>query len=97
MFVEALRSDLGKSPTEAYSTEIGFTLNEIDHTLRHLRSWTQPQRVKLPIHLRPGSARIVQEPLGTVLIIAPWNYPLQLLLAPLIPAVAAGNTAVLKP
>ena len=96
-FVEALHNDLGKSPTEAYSTEIGFTLNEIDHTLRHLRSWTQPQRVKLPIHLRPGSARIVQESLGTVLIIAPWNYPLQLLLAPLIPAVAAGNTAVLKP
>jgi aldehyde dehydrogenase (NAD+) len=97
VFAAALHSDLGKSPIEAYSTEIGFTLNEIDHTLRHLRSWTQPQRVKLPIHLRPGSARIVQEPLGTVLIIAPWNYPLQLLLAPLIPAIAAGNTAVLKP
>jgi aldehyde dehydrogenase (NAD+) len=97
VFATALQRDLGKSPIEAYTTEIGFTLNEIDHTLRHLRSWTQPHRVKLPIHLRPGSARVVQEPLGTVLVIAPWNYPLQLLLAPLIPAIAAGNTAVLKP
>ena len=63
----------------------------------HVRSWTQPQKVRLPMHLRPGSARIVQEPLGTVLIIAPWNYPVQLLLGPLIPALAAGNTAVVKP
>jgi aldehyde dehydrogenase (NAD+) len=97
VIAEALRSDLGKSPTEAYSTEIGYTINEIDHTIRHLHSWTRPHRVKLPLHLRPGSACIVQEPLGTVLIIAPWNYPLQLLLAPLVPALAAGNTAVLKP
>jgi aldehyde dehydrogenase (NAD+) len=96
-FSAALKVDLGKSPVEAYSSEIGFTINEIDHTLRHLRSWTSPSRVKLPIHLRPGSARIVQEPLGTVLIIAPWNYPLQLLLAPLVPALAAGNTAIVKP
>ncbi len=96
-FTAALASDLGKSPIEAYTTEIGFTISEIDHALRHLRAWTQPHRVKLPLHLRPGSARIVQEPLGTVLVIAPWNYPLQLLLAPLVPAIAAGNTAVLKP
>jgi aldehyde dehydrogenase (NAD+) len=97
VFSAALATDLGKATIEAYSTEIGFTLNEIDHTLKHMRSWTQPTRVKLPLHLRPGNAKIVQEPLGTVLIIAPWNYPLQLLLAPLIPALAAGNTAVLKP
>ncbi len=94
---QALHTDLGKSPIEAYSTEIGFTLNELDRRSRQLRSWTQPHKVKLPIHLRPGSARIVQEPLGTVLVIAPWNYPVQLLLGPLIPALAAGNTAVLKP
>ena len=67
----ALHNDLGKSPIEAYSTEIGFTLNELDHALNHVRSWTQPQKVHLPMHLRPGSGRIVQEPLGTVLIIAP--------------------------
>ena len=72
---QALHADLGKSPIEAYSTEIGFTLNELDLALRQLRSWTQPHKVKLPLHLRPGSARIVQEPLGTVLVIAPWNYP----------------------
>jgi aldehyde dehydrogenase (NAD+) len=94
---QALRDDLGKSAIEAYSTEIGFTLNELDHARNHVRSWTQPQKVRLPIHLLPGSARVVQEPLGTVLIIAPWNYPVQLLLGPLIPALAAGNTAVVKP
>lgn len=97
VFAAALASDLGKSSLEAYSTEIGYMIGEIDHALRHIRAWTQPQRVKLPLHLRPGSARIMQEPMGTVLVIAPWNYPLQLLLAPLVPALAAGNTAVLKP
>jgi aldehyde dehydrogenase (NAD+) len=96
-FAAALGSDLGKSEIEAYTTEIGFTIGEIDHALRHLHSWVRPHKVRLPLHLRPGSARIVQGPLGTVLIIAPWNYPLQLMLAPLIPALAAGNTAVLKP
>lgn len=93
----ALRTDLGKSAFEAYSTEIGFTINEIDLALDELDDWTAPQRTKLPMHLKPGSAQIVPEPLGTVLIIAPWNYPLQLLLAPLVPALAAGNTVVLKP
>jgi aldehyde dehydrogenase (NAD+) len=93
----ALRSDLGKSAFEAYSTEIGFTVNEIDLALGALRDWTSPRRTRLPLHLRPGAAEIVPEPLGTVLVIAPWNYPLQLLLAPLVPALAAGNTVVLKP
>ncbi len=96
-FATALYSDLGKSPIEAYTTEIGFTIGEIDHALSHLRPWVSSRKVRLPLHLRPGSARIMHEPLGTVLIIAPWNYPLQLLLAPLIPALAAGNTAILKP
>lgn len=93
----ALRADLGKSAFEAYSTEIGFTINEIDLALDGLRDWTTPRKTRLPLHLRPGSAEIVPEPLGTVLIIAPWNYPLQLLLAPLVPALAAGNTAIVKP
>ena len=96
-FARALRTDLGKSAFEAYSTEIGFTIKEIDLALGELRNWTKPRRAKLPFHLKPGAAEIVQEPLGTVLIIAPWNYPLQLLLAPLVPALAAGNTAILKP
>jgi len=94
---EALRSDLGKSPTEAYATEIGFVINEVDHMLSHIEKWTSPRKVSVPLHQRPGSGRVIPEPLGTVLIISPWNYPLQLLLAPLIPAIAAGNTAVLKP
>jgi aldehyde dehydrogenase (NAD+) len=93
----ALHADLGKSSLEAFTTEIGFVVNEVDHALRHLDRWTAPRKAKLPLHLRPGSAEIRPEPLGTVLIIAPWNYPLHLLLAPLVPAIAAGNTAVLKP
>jgi aldehyde dehydrogenase (NAD+) len=93
----ALLADLGKSPVEAYTTEIGFVIGEVDHVLDRLESWTRPRRVGMPLHLRPGTARIVPEPLGTVLIIAPWNYPLHLLLAPLVPALAAGNTAILKP
>lgn len=94
---DALHDDLGKSAIEAYTTEIGFTINEIDHALKHIAGWAKPRRVSLPLHLRPGTARIQPEPLGTVLIIAPWNYPLQLVLAPLVAALAAGNTAVVKP
>ncbi|MFE1950904.1 aldehyde dehydrogenase family protein [Streptomyces sp. NPDC059524] len=96
-FVAALRADLGKSATEAYTTEIGFTLNEIDHTLRHLDRWLRPRRVSVPLALRPAQARTVREPLGTVLVIAPWNYPLQLALAPMVGAIAAGNSVVVKP
>ncbi|WP_280346281.1 aldehyde dehydrogenase family protein [Nocardia neocaledoniensis] len=96
-FAAALHADLGKSATESYATEIGFTINEIDHTLRHLERWLRPRRVPVPLALQPARARTVREPLGTVLIIAPWNYPLQLALTPLIGAIAAGNTVVVKP
>jgi aldehyde dehydrogenase (NAD+) len=96
-FTAALHADLGKPPFEAYGTEIGFMLGEIDHAISQLRAWNHPVKVKVPMTLKPGAARIVPEPLGTVLVVAPWNYPLQLLLAPLVPAIAAGNTAVLKP
>jgi aldehyde dehydrogenase (NAD+) len=95
--IDALVADVGKPRIEAYTTEIAFTINEIDHTLKHLDSWTKPGRVKVPITFKPGSAHLRPEPLGTVCIIAPWNYPVQLLFAPLVPALAAGNTAVLKP
>ncbi|WP_329341842.1 aldehyde dehydrogenase family protein [Streptomyces sp. NBC_00663] len=97
VFAAALRADLGKSRTEAYTTEIGFLVNEIDHTLRHLDRWLRPRRVGVPLALAPARARTVREPLGTVLIISPWNYPLQLALAPLVGALAAGNCAVVKP
>ena len=95
--VDALVADLGKPRIEAYTTEIAFTINEIDHTLKDLDAWTAPAKVKLPLQFKPGSAHLHPEPLGTVCIIAPWNYPVQLLFAPLIPALAAGNTALLKP
>src|SRR6478672_11699534 len=93
----ALHADLGKSATEAWVTETGFVVREIDHTLRHLRAWTAPRRVRVPLSLAPGRAKIVREPLGVVLVIAPWNYPVQLCLAPLVGALAAGNAVVLKP
>lgn len=95
--LRALAADLGKSPTEAYTTEIGFTLSEIGDALKHLDRWNAPTKVKVPLTIKPGSAQLRPEPLGTVLVIAPWNYPVQLLLAPLVPAIAAGNTVVLKP
>ncbi|MFE6505685.1 aldehyde dehydrogenase family protein [Kitasatospora sp. NPDC057738] len=96
-FQQALHTDLGKSAAEAYRTEIGFTLNELDHTVAHLAEWLDPKPAAVPEVFRPAEARIVREPLGVVLIIAPWNYPLQLALAPLVGALAARNTAVLKP
>ncbi len=95
--IDALVADVGKPRIEAYTTEIAFTINEIDHTLKHLDSWTKPEKVKVPLTFKPGKATLRPEPLGTVCIIAPWNYPVQLLFAPLVPALAAGNTAVLKP
>ncbi|MGW5877436.1 aldehyde dehydrogenase family protein [Nocardiopsis terrae] len=94
---KALKDDLGKPPVEAHTTEIGFVVNEIDHTLRHLTSWLRPQRVSVPMALAPARARRVREPLGTVLIVSPWNYPVNLALAPLVGAIAAGNSAVVKP
>lgn len=96
-FEQALLTDLGKNPIESEITEIGFVLAEISHALRHLKSWMRPERVRVPLALWPATARTVSEPLGAVLIIAPWNYPLQLMLAPLVGALAAGNAVVLKP
>lgn len=94
---KALKDDLGKPSLEAHTTEIGYVVNEIDHTLKHLASWLRPKRVGVPMALAPAKARWVREPLGTVLIISPWNYPVNLALAPLVGAIAAGNSAVIKP
>jgi len=77
--------------------EIGFLYTEIRHAVRHLRRWMQPRRVPTPLAIQPAVSWIQPEPYGQVLIIGPWNYPVQLLLAPLVGAIAAGNCAVLKP
>ena len=94
---EALYQDLRKSAPEAMLTEISVVRGEISHALKHLRRWARPRRAKLGLGLQPATARITPEALGVLLIIAPWNYPLQLLLSPLVGAIAAGNTAILKP
>lgn len=96
-FEDALLADLAKNPTESQIAEIGFVVGEIDHMLRNLRRWLRPRRVSVPGALLPASARTMLEPVGVVLIIAPWNYPVQLLLAPLVGAIAAGDAVVLKP
>ena len=96
-FEAALQADLGKAPIESQITEIGFLLSEIEHTLSHLSKWMRPRRVAAPLVVQPASAKVILEPLGVALIIAPWNYPLMLALSPLIGAIAAGNAAVVKP
>ncbi|WP_037676702.1 aldehyde dehydrogenase family protein [Streptomyces griseus] len=94
----ALRTDLGKSATEAHRTEIDFTVREIDHTLDHLADWLRPEPAPVPAHLGADIRVWTQyDPLGVVLVIAPWNYPAQLLLAPVVGALAAGNAVVAKP
>ncbi|WP_406327389.1 aldehyde dehydrogenase family protein [Streptomyces sp. NBC_00203] len=94
----ALHADLGKSSTEAFRTEINFTVREIDHTLEHLDGWLRPESAPVPAHLGDDATAWTQyDPLGVVLVIAPWNYPLQLLLTPMLGALAAGNAVVVKP
>lgn len=94
---DALYSDLHKSYEEAYITEISIILGEIDNFLKNLPRWAAPSKKKTPLKLFPSKSCVVTEPLGVALIIAPWNYPVQLLLNPLVGAIAAGCTAVLKP
>ncbi len=94
---DALHADLHKSKFESYATEIGFVLEEIRFHIKNLKKWASPQKSLTPITNFPASSYTYSEPLGTILIIAPWNYPFQLLIAPLIGAISAGNTAILKP
>lgn len=93
----ALAADLGKSATEAYMCEVGLLLDDIGYTLRHLRRWMRPHRVPAPLSSFPATSRVMSEPYGRVLVMAPWNYPVLLSLQPLAGAVAAGNSVVLKP
>lgn len=94
---DALWTDLRKSPEEAYLTEISIVRSEIRNHLRHLGKWMRPEPRPTPLKLLPSKSRIVSEPLGQALIVAPWNYPVQLLLNPLVGAISAGCTALLKP
>lgn len=94
---DALWTDLHKSYEEAYLTEISILTGEIKTHLRHLCGWARPHRKATPLKLFPSSSKIISEPLGTALIISPWNYPVQLLLTPLVGAISSGCTAVLKP
>ncbi len=92
----ALYKDLKKGPEECWVTENGFLLAEINHALKNLEGWLKPVKVKTNLANLPSKSFIYSEPLGVVLIISPWNYPFQLLLAPLVGAIAAGNCVVLK-
>lgn len=94
---EALDKDLGKCEFESYTTEVGFVLSSISHTIKHLKHWAKDEKIKTPLYLFPAKSFIVSEPYGTVLIIGPYNYPFQLLIEPLVGALAAGNCVVLKP
>lgn len=95
--LEALRADMRKPRFESYLAEIGQVHAELDHALLHLREWMEPVRTPSSLALWPAKGRVVPRPLGTVLIISPWNYPAALALSPLVGAVAAGNCAVVKP
>ena len=93
----ALYTDLKKSPEECWVTENGMVLSELNYALKKLKSWMASDSVRTNFLNLPSSSKIMKEPLGVVLIIGPWNYPLQLLFSPLIGAIAAGNCVVLKP
>ncbi|WP_210122830.1 MULTISPECIES: aldehyde dehydrogenase [unclassified Staphylococcus] len=95
--LEAFQKDLGKNKVEAYATEIGFTLKNIKSARKELKNWAKTKQVNTPLFMFPTKSYIMKEPYGTVLIIGPFNYPFQLLIEPLIGAIAAGNTIILKP
>ncbi|HFJ9450366.1 aldehyde dehydrogenase [Bacillus tropicus] len=94
---QALKLDLNKSGHESFTTEVGYVLKEISFQLKHISSWSKPKRVRTALTHFGSKGKVVPEPYGVTLIIAPWNYPFQLAIAPLVGALAAGNTIVLKP
>lgn len=97
LILDAVHADLRKPAIEAYGSEVLGAFSEIKYVLKHLQAWMKPQKVGTPINLFPSSSYIYTEPLGVVLIIAPWNYPFALTIQPLIGAIAAGNCTILKP
>ena len=95
-FHDALYSDLKKSPEECWVTETGFLIAEINNTIKHLKQWMEPETVATNLLNLPSKSYVLSDPLGVILIIGPWNYPLQLLFTPMVGAIAAGNCVVLK-
>ena len=94
---DALWQDLHKSPEEAYLTEISIVTQEINNHIKHLKKWAKPKKISTPVHLLPSSSKIIYEPLGIALIVAPWNYPFQLLINSLVGAISSGCCSILKP
>lgn len=95
--LDALYADLGKAADEAFMTEIGLLYTEINEAIKRLGKWAKPKKVRTPLLFFGAKSFIIPEPYGTVLVIAPWNYPFQLAIAPVIGAIAAGNTVIVKP
>lgn len=95
--LDALKKDLCKPTVEAWMTEVSYVTGDVDHVIKRLKKWSKKRKVHTPLVAQPGSAYIKPEPQGTVLIIGAWNYPLQLVLAPLVAVISAGNCAILKP
>lgn len=95
--LDAMKKDLHKGTQESWLSEIGSVVSEVDHSIKHLKKWMKPRKVSTPMVAQPAKSYMLPEPLGTVLVIGAWNYPLLLVLAPVIAAVSAGNCAVVKP
>jgi len=96
-FLDALATDLGKPRVEGFITDIAFVTSEVKSMIKNLKKWNKPERVGTPLIAMPGKSRLIPEPVGVVLVIAPWNYPIHLLLVPVAGAIAAGNAVVMKP
>ena len=95
--LDALHKDLNKSPYEAYMTEIGLAYGEINYAKKHLGRWMKPKRLGISLAQMPGTVKLYQDPYGVVLVMSPWNYPVLLNINPVVNALAAGNTVILKP
>lgn len=95
--IDALKRDLGKSPFESYATEIGMVYDELNMHIKNIRKWSRREKKRTPLVHFPGKSYIYKEPYGVALIIGPFNYPIQLILSPLVAAISAGNCAILKP
>lgn len=94
---DALWKDLHKSKEETFLTEISIVINEINDHIKNIKKWSKPKKVKTPLYLKPSSSYVMYEPFGVALIIAPWNYPFNLMMTPLVGAISSGCCAVMKP